>query len=91
MRVVLPEIGETVAEEMRIGNAVGRGDDRTHLRQQRRIARIAFEQCQAGRILGPHPGESLRAVDFLEPEKGIGLGGHSAQHGLPCPLLEARR
>src|SRR5947207_3668360 len=74
MNLVLPEIGETIAEEMRIGNTIRRGDDRTRLGQQRRIARIAFEQCQAARVLFAHPGERLGAVDFLEPEKRVGLG-----------------
>src|SRR3954453_16235288 len=74
MNLVLPEIGETIAEEMRIWNPVGRGYDRARLGQQRRIARIALEQCQAARILGTHPGQRLRAVDVLQPEKGVGVG-----------------
>src|SRR5437868_2781240 len=71
MRLVLPEIDEVVAEETRIRNAVGRGDDGARLGEQHGIARIAFEQCEAARILGAHPGESPRPVDILEPEKGV--------------------
>jgi hypothetical protein len=65
VHIVLPEIGEAVAKKARIGNAVGRGDDRQGLAVHLGIARIAFEHREAAPILLAHPGESRRPFNLL--------------------------
>jgi len=76
MHIVLPEIGKPFAEEPRIGDAVGRGDDRQRRSVHRRIARVGFEEAKTARVLRADPAQRRRALNLLQPQKRI--VGHSS-------------
>ena len=82
MGVVLPEIGDPVAQEAGGGDAVPGGEQGQRLPPEGLVAGIGLQPAGGARVLGRDPGQGPGAVHLLQPAIGIRRAGGGGRNGL---------